>query len=329
MAARRAFRTPASIREEIITRDMLVAYLRGKGFRNIRDNRDRHGSAISQTVDATAPDGVDVRMRVRLCWRRDRGKPRAAGYSAAQLMARITNGDWEGSIQAKIDIQHSEGVTHMLLVQRDGRRISLAALIPLKEVLGIWRTQRDVSAALIKEGRLGRRRKNHAMNGTSPTLWLQDDRAPEVAAALWNHTGVIDLEYGPATPPHARSSIAVDDTFDDLPGLDSSLLGSDKSRRVVIQRSYVARDPRVRKAVLSRALGACERTKCGERRDYPGFLDVHHVLGVAKSDRVNNCVAVCPNCHREAHFAPNRDELNADLLAVAQRRSNVNASSSH
>src|SRR5688500_20252242 len=36
--------------------------------------------------------------------------------------------------------------------------------------------QRDISSELIRTGALGRRRKNHAMNGHSPTLWLQDER---------------------------------------------------------------------------------------------------------------------------------------------------------
>jgi len=70
-----------------------------------------------------------------------------------------------------------------------------------------------------------------------------------------------------------------------------------------------------------RAKGSCERPKCGERREYPGFLDVHHILGADKRDRVWNCVALCPNCHREAHYAPDHDSLNAELLTLAGRLS--------
>src|SRR2546421_10879850 len=71
---------------------------------------------------------------------------------------------------------------------------------------------------------------------------------------------------------------------------------------------------RVRKAVLQRAKGKCEREGCGAHRDYPSFLDVHHILGVEKSDRFWNCISVCPNCHREAHTAPNREQINLDML---------------
>ena len=126
---------------------------------------------------------------------------------------------------------------------------------------------------------MGRSTKNHAMNGTSPTIWLQDDRTPdahEVSDALWAWQGVLDL---------AKLALAdlgtTDDTFDDCPGTDYSNLGSDGAPRRLAVRSQVKRDPRVRRAVIDRAK-CCERRGCGERRDYSGFLDIHHILGAQK-----------------------------------------------
>ena len=55
--------------------------------------------------------------------------------------------------------------------------------------------------------------------------------------------------------------------------------------------------------MLKRASLGCERASCADPRRYPGFLDVHHILGVEKSDRKWNCVALCLKCHRDAHFA--------------------------
>ncbi|QHF00098.1 hypothetical protein PMA4326_000280 [Pseudomonas syringae pv. maculicola str. ES4326] len=78
--------------------------------------------------------------------------------------------------------------------------------------------------------------------------------------------------------------------------------------------------PKVRKAVIDRCGARCERPGCGASRPYTGFLDVHHILGVEVSDRVSNCVALCPNCHRDAHFSESRDSLNESLLRVAQLR---------
>ena len=65
--------------------------------------------------------------------------------------------------------------------------------LQIAEVVPIWSSQRDVSIELIKKGIIGRVTKNHAENGSSPTLYLHDERAPEVAAVLWNHTAVRDL----------------------------------------------------------------------------------------------------------------------------------------
>lgn len=65
-------------------------------------------------------------------------------------------------------------------------------------VLPVWCAQRDISKRLIAQGKLGRKTQNHAMNGWSPTLWLEDADAPEVGAALWAHPGVQDLvKLGP------------------------------------------------------------------------------------------------------------------------------------
>ena len=116
-----------------------------------------------------------------------------------------------------------------------------------------------------------------------------------------------------------NSETTVDDTFYDLPGFDSSLFGSDGPPVVQTQRTYVKRDPNVRAEVLRRANGKCERPGCEATRRYEGFFDVHHILGASKSDRVYNCVALCPNCHREAHFAPDCDEMNKKLLAFARK----------
>ncbi|MFL6388388.1 MAG: HNH endonuclease [Terriglobales bacterium] len=310
---KREFRTAESYEAEHITRRMLPNFLRSKGFRDIQDMHHPIGKAESQTIDAISASNEPVKMRVKLCWRR-RGKPRENTYSAVQLLARIQDGKWEDSIARRVEKAQSQAVTHFLIVQRgDGSDIAFAALIPVSELLPIWCAQRDISKRLIGEGRLGRRRKNHAMNGSSPTLWLQDDNAPDVAAALWGHTGVRDLTKMEGRGKREPRD-TYDDTFDDLPGIDYSLIGSDGAEAIVVHRSEVKRDPRVRAAVLERSDGKCER--CGAFRGYLGFLDVHHVLGVEKSDRVWNCVAICPNCHREAHAAPNCREINEELLRL-------------
>jgi 5-methylcytosine-specific restriction protein A len=137
-----------------------------------------------------------------------------------------------------------------------------------------------------------------------------------IGDVLWHYPGVRDLAQLTVLPP---SMPLHDDSIDDLPGIDYSALGSDGAPRVQRITSGVPRDPRVREAVRARSEGRCERNGCGQQRDYPGFLDVHHILGAEKNDRVWTCIALCPNCHREAHMSPDANRLNAELLEYANR----------
>src|SRR6185503_15272138 len=139
-------------------------------------------------------NGEQVAMRVKLCWRRRRDNDT---YSAVQLLAKIKGNDWEGSLQRFVDGAKREGVTHFLLVQREHDEITAAALVPSSDLVAIWSDQRRLSDSLLTAGKLGRRKKNHARNGSSPTLWLHDDLAPTVTDALWRHAGVRNLVDDP------------------------------------------------------------------------------------------------------------------------------------
>lgn len=72
------------------------------------------------------------------------------------------------------------------------------------------------------------------------------------------------------------------------------------------------RSRKVRDWVISHANGKCE--SCSNRgpfqlSDGSWFLEVHHVkhLSLGGSDTVENCVALCPNCHREIHISDCKD----------------------
>ncbi|MGG2093484.1 HNH endonuclease signature motif containing protein [Bacillus sp. S13(2024)] len=75
----------------------------------------------------------------------------------------------------------------------------------------------------------------------------------------------------------------------------------------VITTNY-RRNPDVVAEVLERAKGICEY--CHQPApfirvsDGTPYLEVHHVLPLAEGgeDTVTNAVAICPNCHRKAHF---------------------------
>lgn len=308
---KRAFRSPESIEAERFTRACVQPFLSSRGFTVLSDER----RGPEQLVSAIAPSGKRIRMRVRTCWKWAHVPSAERRVSACQLTAG-NNGGWEATFDRIAKAQDKSGTSHILFVQGDEVGIQLAALVPSPLLYPIWQRQREVCSAQINSGRMGRIKANFVENGDSPTIWLKDERAPggkDVADVFWTWPGVQDL--GKFTEIEAASE---DDTFDDLPGVDYSMYGADGAPRVKTARSEVKRDDRVRRKVLERA-GGCERASCGERRAYAGFLDVHHILGVEKSDRVWNCVALCPNCHREAHFSPNRESINAQLLEYASR----------
>ena len=84
---------------------------------------------------------------------------------------------------------------------------------------------------------------------------------------------------------------------------------SDTPTRVEV-RSYVfTRNPDVVAEVLFQANGVCQA--CGADapfvrcNDGVPYLEVHHrtPLAMGGKDCVANAVAVCPNCHRKAHYA--------------------------
>lgn len=68
------------------------------------------------------------------------------------------------------------------------------------------------------------------------------------------------------------------------------------------------RNPNVIAEALVRAAGICENCKnpapFKRARDGTPYLEVHHVIPLAQGgkDSLENAVAICPNCHRKAHF---------------------------
>ena len=311
----RDFRTPESYVAEQITRNMIEGFLKGRGYREVVDSRRAYGKNQAQTITAIDPAGNGLTMSVRTCWR-PRSIKAEETFAAAQLLAKVENKDWIGDLTRKIERESGEGKTHMLIVERVGNAIRHAALIPLSSVVPIWIAQRDVSQRLIEAGKLKNKTANHAMNGDSPTLYLRENNAPEVVDALWNTPGVRDLA---ALPVVVLAASSHGDSVDDLPRIPQGSLGRDLATRIAQITSGVPRNERVRAEVIQRSRGRCERSTCGASRDFQGFLDVHHILGAENSDRVWTCVALCPNCHREAHFAPDRETLNAALLEFAEQ----------
>lgn len=318
--SKRGFRTEESLREEREVRPMIARFLSSRGFTEIRDSYDPAKPNLTQTIQARVPTGNQlITARIKLCWRARKAKTRARTYVAAQLIAKIRNGDWKTSIRTYAERANKAGISHFCFVAREGDSFSHALFVPVEDLWTVWKRQRDVSEELIGLGKLGRRTKNHAENGSSPTLWLEDEDAPEIADAVLGVPGVFDAILMPQRGLSGDFDSEVAAAYDVFSGVDFALLGRDEAIRYAGERTYVPRSESVRRAVIARSRGRCERAGCGLNRSYPGFLDVHHILGVDQGDRVYNCVALCPNCHREAHIAHNRGEINKLLLEYAMQ----------
>ena len=89
--------------------------------------------------------------------------------------------------------------------------------------------------------------------------------------------------------------------------------------RILINSNGFKRNPLVIVEVLERANGICELCKKGapfiKQKDEIPFLEVHHIepLSEGGKDIVKNTVGLCPNCHREAHYGINNEEIRKKL----------------
>jgi 5-methylcytosine-specific restriction protein A len=84
------------------------------------------------------------------------------------------------------------------------------------------------------------------------------------------------------------------------------------------------RDAQVVAFVLRKAIGICECCNKPAPFEKPNglpYLEVHHVKRLASggSDRVENAVALCPNCHRELHHGAKSIELVEQLYQKIDR----------
>ena len=76
---------------------------------------------------------------------------------------------------------------------------------------------------------------------------------------------------------------------------------------IAVTTRIYKRSPYVVAEVLSRANGKCQNCKSDApflKVDGTPFLEVHHIewLSNGGEDSVKNAIALCPNCHRQAHY---------------------------
>ena len=114
----------------------------------------------------------------------------------------------------------------------------------------------------------------------------------------------------------SSSEVAEWAAANELPFVAKKPAGNAKpeKRRVGVAGYVFARGLGVVSCDLPRANGFCEL--CSNLGPFPTkdggrFLEVHHVIPLFQGgpDTAENVAAVCPNCHRACHLAPNKAEL--------------------
>lgn len=119
----------------------------------------------------------------------------------------------------------------------------------------------------------------------------------------------------------SSSEVAERAAANELPVVAKKPVGNSKpeKRRAGVAGFVFARDLEVVSWALQRAKGYCEL--CANPGPFPTsaggrFLEVHHVTPLYQGgpDTVDNVAAVCPNCHRACHLAPNKMELGQLLM---------------
>jgi 5-methylcytosine-specific restriction enzyme A len=89
-------------------------------------------------------------------------------------------------------------------------------------------------------------------------------------------------------------------------------------KQVVTQSKAYMRSPEVVAYIIQESNGFCEAcfqpAPFFNSSDMP-YLEVHHIIPLSEGgpDTPENCVALCPNCHRAMHYAKNNQEIKLKL----------------
>jgi len=96
----------------------------------------------------------------------------------------------------------------------------------------------------------------------------------------------------------------------------------------ITEAEYHKRSTQIKKFALARAKGKCEN--CDKEAPFLNskgkpFLEVHHIFSLSDDgpDHPLNVAAICPNCHREAHYGNNMIVLKSNLASKIEEKENL------
>jgi len=203
----------------------------------------------------------------------------------------------------------TEGTTRKTWVAHwDGLQIALAENLP---IIGVLKDVRSNRCSLDSVFDCVESREQ--IDGSA--LWLQ--LVPRGAIA-WDFRDV-DLEQITGVAGTTRPLVVLNQEFETAVHeayLSSAAQRRDRlklaprlPKRIEVTTTVFVRNADVVVEALLRAKGVCETCRkpapFPRRSDGTPYLEVHHrvPLAVGGEDTVENTIALCPNCHRAAHYA--------------------------
>jgi 5-methylcytosine-specific restriction protein A len=153
-------------------------------------------------------------------------------------------------------------------------------------------------------------------------------QAPDTTGATRNAivfelTPIQEFTDEPSLPPNVSAQEADNHNLEEL---RKRALASSAAARTPKQRKILARDRSnaIRLYVLKRSKGNCEG--CGspapfQTPTHAPYLEPHHIrrLSDGGPDHPRWVVAICPNCHRRAHYSQDASGYNERLAGIAGR----------
>ena len=134
-----------------------------------------------------------------------------------------------------------------------------------------------------------------------------------ISEAYWhginNQEFIISYEQVPVTEEFGRQKPRINDLVHSETDLEGINLNFPETPGRIMRTSFdFNRDTAVIEETLRRANGFCEM--CGKKAPFKRrstgepYLEVHHIIQLANGgpDTTDNTQALCPNCHRKAHY---------------------------
>ncbi|XLM19289.1 HNH endonuclease (plasmid) [Pseudomonas sp. PLMAX] len=145
--------------------------------------------------------------------------------------------------------------------------------------------------------------------------------APEASTAAIEADASIHAPHEPITAPALPE---ITPTSYGVGVVDQFVVDEVQGDPVAVQRFERERSAVVRQLVMVRSQGLCEW--CGQtgfiKHDGQIYLESHHIVPLHQDgdDTVENVIALCPNDHRMAHYAANREDLAIEMLIRVEDR---------